>query len=64
MVMHSREDEIIPYAHGRALYEAAREPKQFVELRGGHNDLYLANGEVFAREAKKFIWQHLPQVAG
>lgn len=64
LVMHSREDDIIPYSHGRALYEAAHEPKHFVELRGGHNDLYSANGEVFVREAKKFIWQHLPQVAG
>lgn len=59
LVMHSREDDIIPYRHGRALYDAAHEPKQFVELRGGHNDLYLANGEVFTREVQMFVKQHL-----
>lgn len=43
-VAHSRADEIIPFAHGRSLYEAAREPKRFLELSGGHND-----GFIFAR---------------
>jgi fermentation-respiration switch protein FrsA (DUF1100 family) len=37
MVIHSRDDELVPFAQGRALYDAAREPKQFVETRGSHN---------------------------
>ena len=41
LVAHSRGDDIIPYAHGRALYEAANEPKEFLELAGGHNDGFL-----------------------
>jgi fermentation-respiration switch protein FrsA (DUF1100 family) len=41
LVAHSRDDEIIPYAHGRRLYDAAREPRSFVELRGGHNEGFL-----------------------
>jgi fermentation-respiration switch protein FrsA (DUF1100 family) len=41
LVAHSREDDIIPYAQGRALYEAANEPKQFLDLAGGHNDGFL-----------------------
>ncbi len=44
-IAHSPQDEIIPYAHGRRLFEAAREPKTFLEMRGGHNE-----GFVFARE--------------
>ena len=40
-IAHSREDDIIPYAHGRTLYAAASEPKQFLELAGGHNDGFL-----------------------
>lgn len=59
LVMHSREDEIIPYRHGLALYEAAPEPRQFLELRGGHNDLYFANEETFAREVGKFVNRQL-----
>ncbi len=45
LIAHSPGDEIVPYAHGRRLYAAAREPKVFLELSGGHNE-----GFVFARE--------------
>jgi len=38
LVMHSPADEIVPIDLGRALYEAASEPRQFVETTGGHND--------------------------
>jgi uncharacterized protein len=44
LVMHSPDDDIIPYAHGRKLFEAAAEPKTFVDLAGGHN-----SGFVFTR---------------
>jgi uncharacterized protein len=43
MIMHSREDEIVRYHHGEQLYEAAGEPKTFVPLRGGHNDLFFTS---------------------
>lgn len=36
LVMHSQDDEVIPFEHGRALYEAAEEPKTFQRLKGGH----------------------------
>ncbi len=45
MIAHSRGDDIIPFAHGQALFAAAREPKQFLELAGGHNEGFL-----FARD--------------
>jgi fermentation-respiration switch protein FrsA (DUF1100 family) len=38
LVIHSPNDEIIPFEHGRHIYESANAPKQFLELRGGHND--------------------------
>ena len=44
-IAHSRDDEIVPYAHGRRLFDAAREPKEFLEMRGGHNE-----GLVFSRK--------------
>lgn len=37
MVIHSPSDEIIPFHLGRKLYNAANEPKEFVEIQGGHN---------------------------
>ncbi len=36
-VMHSPEDSMVPYEMGRALFEAAPEPKRFHALRGDHN---------------------------
>ena len=45
LVAHSRDDDIVPFAHGRRIFEAASEPKQFLEMRGGHND-----GFIFMRE--------------
>jgi uncharacterized protein len=41
LVIHSRDDEIIPFRHGAALYAAAREPKQLLELAGDHNTGFL-----------------------
>jgi len=41
LVMHSPQDDIVPFAMGRHLYEAAPRPKTFVELRGSHNDGFL-----------------------
>ncbi|MCK9202358.1 MAG: alpha/beta hydrolase [Gallionella sp.] len=61
LVAHSREDEIIPFLHGQSLYAAAHEPKQFLELRGGHNDLFFMNTKPFARATGSFIEQHLPR---
>ncbi len=37
IVAHSREDEMIPFEHGRRIFEAANEPKTFIELQGSHN---------------------------
>lgn len=37
LVMHSPQDDIVPYAMGRALFDAAPGRRRFVDLRGGHN---------------------------
>lgn len=43
LISHSPADDIIPFQFGQRLFEAAKPPKQFVELHGGHNDRgYLA----------------------
>ncbi len=36
LLLHARDDEIIPFAHGERLLQAAREPKRLVALSGGH----------------------------
>ncbi len=39
--VHSKNDEVIPYEHSQINYAAANEPKQFIELRGGHGSGFL-----------------------
>ena len=55
LVAHSREDDIISYRHGRALFDAARGPKSFLEMRGGHNDGFLFSRETWAGALGAFL---------
>ena len=55
LIAHSKGDDIIPFSHGRALFDAAREPKQFLELRGGHNDGFIFAREEWVREVGAFL---------
>jgi fermentation-respiration switch protein FrsA (DUF1100 family) len=41
LILHSPEDEIVPYAHAERLYAAARGRKRLVQLAGGHNDGFV-----------------------
>ncbi|MEO7559296.1 MAG: alpha/beta hydrolase [Nitrosospira sp.] len=54
-VAHSSQDDIVPFAHGRALYQAAPEPKQFLELQGGHNSGFIFMQEDWMKALGKFI---------
>ena len=38
LVIHSPEDDLVPFALGRRLFEAAREPKRFLATGGRHED--------------------------
>lgn len=44
IVIHSPDDEIVPFAMGQHLYEAAGEPKQFVQISGSHNEGFVESG--------------------
>lgn len=50
LIIHSRDDEIIPFSQGERLFQAAPGPKEFYQMRGGHNDaLFLAKEEFTVR---------------
>ncbi|MCF6289948.1 MAG: alpha/beta hydrolase [Desulfobacterales bacterium] len=55
LVVHSRDDDIIPYSHGRRLFDAARPPKQFLELRGDHNQGFLLSGPHYSDGVRRFL---------
>ncbi|UCE99568.1 MAG: alpha/beta hydrolase [Planctomycetota bacterium] len=47
MVIHSRNDEIVPFEFSLELHEAANEPKELIELSGSHNDGFLVSSEIY-----------------
>ncbi len=55
LIAHSKGDDIVPFSHGQALFDAAREPRQFLELRGGHNDGFIFMREEWVREVGAFL---------
>jgi uncharacterized protein len=59
LVAHSKDDEIIPYDEGREIFAAAPEPKQFLEMRGGHNDGFIVSGASYINGLKSFINKYL-----
>jgi fermentation-respiration switch protein FrsA (DUF1100 family) len=56
LVLHGDRDEVVPFAQGRKLYEAAPGPKRFFAIPGaGHNDTYLVGGEAYWRAVADFL---------
>jgi len=55
MIIHSRDDEIIPFEFGLQLYEAANEPKEFVETFGGHNDGFFTSNGIYNKAWAKWL---------
>lgn len=57
-VAHSRDDDIVPYTHGRKLFDAAAEPKAFLEMRGGHNDGFIFTQPEWVAALGDFLDRH------
>ncbi len=66
MLIYSGNDEIVPFKFGLELYEAANEPKEFIEIFGSHNDCFLASSEIYTEVWEKwlkFLKEHKSQSA-
>jgi uncharacterized protein len=57
-IAHSPDDDVVPYSHGRKLFEAAPEPKAFLELRGGHNDGFIFTRQEWVAQLGAFLDRH------
>lgn len=55
MIIHSRYDEIIPFKHGRLLFDRAPEPRRFLELSGDHNSGFMQNSDRYREQWDDFI---------
>lgn len=59
LVFHSKDDELVPYSHGKKLFEIAKEPKDFMEMRGGHNNGFLLLEKAYMAKWKNFLENHV-----
>ena len=55
LVIHSPDDDVIPYRHGQLLFDSAREPKEFLRISGTHNDGFLLSGKRYVEGLDRFI---------
>jgi fermentation-respiration switch protein FrsA (DUF1100 family) len=55
LIIHSSNDEIVPFAHGQSLFRTAQGAKQFLEIDGDHNSGYLTSGQKYVETLKGFL---------
>ncbi len=56
LLMHGRQDEILPFWHAEALYAAAPDPKQHLWIEGGrHNDYAYVAGPDYCSSIGRFL---------
>jgi len=55
LIIHSIDDEIVPFHLGEKLFEAAAPPKKFLKIRGGHNTAFFDSEEKFKEGIRAFL---------
>lgn len=55
LIVHSRDDELIPFAHGQALHDAYSGEKTLLAIRGRHNDGFVFSGAMYSRGVAEFL---------
>eukprot|EP00871_Galdieria_phlegrea_P000109 jgi/Galph1/1099/GphlegSOOS_G5759.1 len=60
LVMHGTADDIVPLEHGRLIYEASPEPKQFYEAKDAvHCGLYDKDPDAYRKVVLDFLKPHV-----
>jgi fermentation-respiration switch protein FrsA (DUF1100 family) len=61
LIIHSPDDEIVPFEHGKSLFEEAVQPKDFLRIKGGHNEGFLMSGDLYLEGLKNFVQKCLKE---
>jgi fermentation-respiration switch protein FrsA (DUF1100 family) len=59
LIIHSRDDELIPFRQGQELYEAAKGPKEFIQMSGSHNRAFMDSLTQYESALDTFISRYL-----
>lgn len=63
LIIHSRNDELIPFDHGKRLFAAAKEPKMFLEISGDHNSGFIMAGTRYPDGLNTFLTQYVEKIS-
>jgi len=55
LIIHSQNDDIIPFSHSLKLLEASPEPKRHLVLTGSHNDFFIDSRDLYASGIRDFL---------
>lgn len=55
LVIHSRDDEIVPFRHGRRVAAAAGDDAELLEISGGHNTGFMDSRETYVEGLERFL---------
>jgi len=55
LMVHSLDDEVVPYVLGLRLFRAAKQPKQLLKIRGAHGDGFLTAGDRYTTGLRDFL---------
>lgn len=55
LVIHSADDELIPFSHGKRLFESIKTQKEFLEITGLHNDGFIISENTYINGINEFI---------
>lgn len=55
LIIHSVNDEIVPYKLGQKLFENADDPKEFLQIRGGHNSCFFESEVILKEKIANFL---------
>lgn len=59
LIVHSRDDEEIPFTHGQCLFETTSEPKELLEIAGTHNEGFITSSVLYEDGINNFIHQYI-----
>lgn len=64
LIIHSMDDEIVPFELGKKLFKVAAEPKEFYCMCRGHNEAILLAKEEFSSNIDSFLKKYLERSFG
>jgi len=55
LIIHSENDNLIPFHHGKRLFEMASDPKTFLKIRGFHNSCIRDSKDIYMKGIQDFL---------